>query len=139
MVDWLDRRFGLVDAVDAELYRRVPNYTLAFHRNLGALALILVLIEFVTGALLGLYYVPDGAGDPAPAFASVQFIQDQVYLGWLVRGMHVVGASLLLVVALLHMLSVLLTGGYRAPRELNWTVGVVILLLVVAFALTGSL
>jgi quinol---cytochrome c reductase cytochrome b subunit, bacillus type len=139
LVDWVDDRLPFVDAVDAELYRRVPNYTLAFHRYLGGMAMIILVIELITGFLLGIYYVPDGAGNPAPAYTSVQFIQHTAYLGWLIRGVHFWGASLLLVVVVVHMSFVFWTGGYRAPRELNWMVGVIVLLVVVLLALTGSL
>ena len=83
--------------------------------------------------------MPDGAGNPAPAYSSVEFIQHAAYLGWLIRGIHFWGSSFLLMVVLLHMTSVVWTGGYRAPRELNWMVGVVIFLIVILFALTGSL
>src|SRR5437773_2832378 len=139
IVDWLDERFELADAVDAELYRPVPNYASAGYRYLGVVAVILVVVEFITGFLLGLYYVPDGAGNPAPAFTSVVFIQHTAYLGWLIRGMHFWGANLLLVVALLHMTFVFWNGGYRAPRDLNWMVGVLVFLVIVLFSFTGSL
>ncbi|OLE77915.1 MAG: hypothetical protein AUG06_12590 [Actinobacteria bacterium 13_1_20CM_2_65_11] len=138
-MNWLDERFPLVEAVDAELYRRVPNYATALYRYLGGIAVMLIVVEFVTGFLLGIYYVPDGAGNPAPAYASVEFIQHTAYLGWLIRGIHFWGANLLLVVALLHMTLVFWNGGYRAPRELNWMVGVLIFLVIVLFSFTGSL
>jgi len=139
IVDWLDERFDLENAVDAELYRQVPNYAATAYRYLGGVAVILVAIEFITGFLLGIYYVPDGAGNPAPAYTSVVFIQHAAYLGWLIRGMHFWGANLLIGVALLHMTFVFWNGGYRAPRELNWMVGVLVLLIVVLFSFTGSL
>ena len=139
IVGWLDERFPFVESVDAELYRRVPNYATALYRYLGGVAVMLIAVEFVTGFLLGIYYVPDGAGNPAPAYASVDFIQHAAYLGWLVRGIHFWGANLLLVVALLHMTFVFWNGGYRAPRELNWMVGVLIFLVIVLFSFTGSL
>jgi menaquinol-cytochrome c reductase cytochrome b subunit len=139
VVDWLDDRFQIADAVDAELYRRIPNYATAAYRYLGGLAAILIGVEFITGFLLGIYYVPDGAGYPAPAYTSVVFIQHSAYLGWLFRGMHFWGANLLLVVALLHMTFVFWNGGYRVPRELNWMVGVLLFLLVTLFSFTGSL
>lgn len=139
LVRWVDERMPFTDAVDEELYRRVPNYALAAYRYLGAVAAILVFIEFITGFLLGIYYVPDGAGNPAPAYTSVVFIQHSVYLGWLMRGVHFWGANLLLVIAFTHMTFVYFTGGYRAPRELNWMVGVIIFLIVILFSLTGSL
>lgn len=139
VVNWLDERFTFVEAVDAELYRRVPNYATALYRYLGGVAVMLIVVEFVTGFLLGTYYEPDGAGNPAPAYASVDFIQHTAYLGWLIRGIHFWGANLLLVVALLHMTFVFWNGGYRAPRELNWMVGVLIFLIIVLFSFTGSL
>jgi menaquinol-cytochrome c reductase cytochrome b subunit len=139
VVDWLDERFDLVDAVDAEVYRRVPNYAATAYRYLGGVAAIIIAVEFITGLLLGLYYVPDGAGNPAPAYTSVVFIQHTAYLGWLVRGMHYWGANALIAVALLHMTSVFWNGGYRPPRELNWMVGVLVFLVIILFAFTGSL
>lgn len=136
---WLDERFSVGDMVDAELSRRVPDHAAAFYRYLGGLAFVLIAVELLTGFLLGLYYVPDGAGNPAPAYTSVQFIQHTAYLGWLIRGVHFWGASMLLVVAFLHMTFVFWTGGYRAPRELNWMIGVVIFGVVLVLALTGTL
>ena len=139
VVGWLDDRFPLVESVDAELYRRVPNYATAAYRYLGGVAVMLIAVEFVTGFLLGIYYVPDGAGNPAPAYASVDFIQHSAYLGWLIRGIHFWGANLLIAVALLHMTFVFWNGGYRAPREVNWMVGVLIFLVILVFSFTGSL
>lgn len=136
---WLDERVPFVDAVDAELSRRVPNYAATAYRYLGGVAVMLIAIEFITGFLLGIYYVPDGAGNPAPAYTSTVYIQNTAYLGWLVRGVHFWGANLLLVVALLHLTFVFWNGGYRAPRELNWMVGVLVLLVIVLFTFTGSL
>ena len=139
VVTWLDERFGVVEAVEGELQHRVPNYATAAYRYLGGVAFILIAVEFVTGFLLGIYYVPDGAGNPAPAYASVGFIQHTAYLGWLVRGVHFWGANLLLVVALLHMTFVFWNGGYRAPREVNWMIGVLVFFVIVLFSFTGSL
>jgi menaquinol-cytochrome c reductase cytochrome b subunit len=139
VVRWIDERIPFVDAVDAELYRTIPNYALALYRYLGGIVAILIVVELVTGFLLGIYYVPDGAGNPAPAYTSTVFIQNSAYLGWLIRGVHFWGANLLLVGALLHMSFVFWNGGYRAPRELNWMVGVIIFLVIVLFTFTGSL
>src|SRR5205085_10652112 len=71
--------------------------------------------------------------------ASVAYIQDQVTLGWFVRGLHSHGASAMLIVCGLHMLQTALYGAYRKPREMNWTIGVLMLGLLCAFALTGYL
>jgi menaquinol-cytochrome c reductase cytochrome b subunit len=139
VVSWLDDRFQLVDAVDAELDRRVPNHANAAYHYLGAVAVILIAVEFVTGFLLGLYYVPDGAGNPAPAYTSIDFIQHSAYLGWLMRSMHFWGANLLLVVALVYMTFAFWNGDYRAPREVSWMVGVAIFIVIVLLSFTGSL
>ena len=139
VVGWLDDRFEVVDAVEAELSRPVPNYAATAYRYLAAVAVILIGIEFVTGFLLGLYYVPDGAGNPAPAYTSIVFIQHSAYLGWLIRGVHFWGANLLLATALLYMTAAFWNGDYRAPREVNWMVGVLIFLVIVLFSFTGSL
>lgn len=139
VVDWLDDRFEVTESVEAGLTRRVPNYAAAAYGYLGVVALILIAVEFVTGFLLGLYYVPDGSGNPAPAYSSVVFIQHTAYLGWLIRGAHFWGANLLLVVALLYLTAVFWNGDYRAPREVNWMVGVLIFLVIVLLSFTGSL
>jgi len=139
VADWLDERFEVGHALEAELHRPVPDYAAAAYRYLGAVVVMLIGIEFVTGFLLGLYYVPDGSGNPAPAYTSVVFIQHTAYLGWLIRGVHFWGANLLLAVALAYMSSVFWNGDYRAPRELNWMVGVLIFIVIVLFSFTGSL
>ncbi|HET7339320.1 MAG TPA: cytochrome b N-terminal domain-containing protein [Candidatus Dormibacteraeota bacterium] len=139
VVEWLDDRLGVVEAIDTELQRPVPNYAMAAYHYLGAVAVILIGVEFVTGFLLGLYYVPDGAGSPAPAYTSVVFIQHTAYLGWLIRGIHFWGANLSLVIALAYMTAAFWNGDYRPPRELNWMAGVLIFLVIVMFAFTGSL
>ncbi|MDQ6899682.1 MAG: cytochrome b N-terminal domain-containing protein [Candidatus Dormibacteraeota bacterium] len=139
VVDWFDRRFPFTSSVDEALYQRVPNYANAFYYCFGGMTFILIALQLVTGVFLAFYYVPDAAGSPAPAYTSVQHIMKDVYLGWLVRGVHFWAASLLVVMIVLHMARVFWTGSYRAPRELNWMVGVIMLLVVLAFSLTGYL
>src|SRR2546428_6800013 len=139
VVHWLDERYPFTKAVDEALYQRVPNFANAFYYCFGGMVFILVVVQLLTGILLALYYVPDASGNPAPAYTSVNFIQNQVYLGWLIRGVHFWGANLLIIMVLLHMARVYWTGSYRAPRELNWIVGVTMLFLILALALTGYL
>src|SRR3989475_4877595 len=79
IVGWLDDRFPFVDSVNAELYRSVPNYATAAYRYLGGGAVMLILVEFVTRFLLGIYYVPGGAGNPPPPHKSAIFIQHTPY------------------------------------------------------------
>jgi menaquinol-cytochrome c reductase cytochrome b subunit len=140
VVNWLDRRFPFTGAIDEALYQRVPNYANAFYYCFGGMVFILIILLLLTGIFLAFYYVPDASGNPAPAYTSVKsVIMTQVYLGWLIRGTHFWSANLLVVMIVLHMARVFWTGSYRAPRELNWMVGITMLLIVLAFSLTGYL
>jgi len=140
VVNWLDERYPFTKAVDEALYQRVPNFANAFYYCFGGIVFILVVLQLLTGIFLSFYYVPD-AGTPgnSPAYNSVLFIQDTQYLGWLVRGVHFWGANILIVMVLIHMSRVYWTGSYRAPRELNWIVGVLMLLCILVFSLSGYL
>ncbi|MDQ6772335.1 MAG: cytochrome b N-terminal domain-containing protein [Candidatus Dormibacteraeota bacterium] len=139
VIDWLDHRFPFRSSVDEALYQRVPNYANAFYYCFGGMVFILIIMQLITGIFLSFYYVPSAAGNPAPAYTSVQHIMNTVYLGWLIRGVHFWGANLLVVMIVMHMARVFWTGSYRAPRELNWMVGIVMLLIVLALSLTGYL
>ena len=139
VVDWLDERYPFTKAVDEALYQRVPNFANAFYYCFGGMVFILIVFQLLTGVLLAMYYIPDATGNPAPAYSSVLFIQNDVYLGWLIRGVHFWSANLLIIIVLLHMARVYWTGSYRAPRELNWIVGVLMLLIVLFLSLTGYL
>jgi menaquinol-cytochrome c reductase cytochrome b subunit len=139
VVTWLDERYPFTKAVDETLYQRVPNFANAFYYCFGGMVFILIALQLLTGVLLALYYVPDAAGTPSPAYSSVQFIQSSVYLGWLIRGVHFWGANLLIFMVVIHMFRVYWTGSYRAPRELNWMVGVVMLICILGLSLTGYL
>ena len=139
VVDWLDERYPFTKAVDEALYQRVPNFANAFYYCFGGMVFILIVFQLLTGVLLALYYIPDASGNPAAAYNSVLFIQNQVYLGWLIRGVHFWSANILIVMVVIHMFRVYWTGSYRAPRELNWMVGVLMLLLIIFLSLTGYL
>jgi menaquinol-cytochrome c reductase cytochrome b subunit len=139
VVNWLDERYPFTGDVDKALYQRVPNFANAFYYCFGGMVFVLIALQLVTGVLLAIYYVPDASGNPAPAYNSVLFIQNDVYLGWLIRGAHFWAANILIIMVLLHMARVYWTGSYRAPRELNWVVGVTMLFLILALALTGYL
>src|SRR6266550_3101535 len=112
VVDWLDERYPFTKAVDEALYQRVPNFANAFYYCFGGMVFILIAFQLLTGVLLALYYVPDAAGNPAPAYTSVQFIQNSVYLGWLIRGVHFWSANLLIILVLLLSLT-----GYLLPWD----------------------
>lgn len=140
VVNWLDERYPFTKAVDEAMYQRVPNFANAFYYCFGGMVFILIVFELLTGVFLSFYYVPD-AGTPgnSPAYNSVLFIQNTQYLGWLIRGVHFWGANLLIIMVLIHMARVYWTGSYRAPRELNWIVGVIMLMCILALSLTGYL
>ena len=138
-VRWLDERYPFTKTIEESMYQRVPNFANAFYYCFGGMVFVIIVLQLVTGILLSIYYVPDARGNPAEAYSSVLFIQNSVYLGWLIRGVHFWGANILIFMVLLHMARVYWTGSYRAPRELNWMVGAIMLLLILAFALTGYL
>ena len=139
VVDWLDKRFPFTETVDEALYQRVPNYANAFYYCFGGMVFMLIVFLLLTGVFLAFYYTPDASGNPAPSYTSVKTIMSSVYLGWLVRGAHFWSANLLVVMIVMHMARVFWTGSYRAPREFNWMVGVVMLLIVLLLSLTGYL
>lgn len=133
-VDWLEDRSGLVGYTKWFLFRKVPRSTNWFH-TLGSAALTAFIVQAVTGVILAMYYKPD----PDKAYESIQFITNELTWGWLVRGMHRWGASVFIILIFLHLGRVFLFGAYKYPRELNWLIGVLILVLALAEGFTGYL
>jgi ubiquinol-cytochrome c reductase cytochrome b subunit len=115
----------------AEPVRGGARWSYVFGRALACL----ILLQVATGVLLGFYYSPS----TQEAWGSVAFVQTQVTLGWLVRGLHHFGASAMVMLLVLHMAQVFWFGAYRRPRQLGWLTGVVLLLVTLAFSLTGYL
>ncbi|HEY3920563.1 MAG TPA: cytochrome b N-terminal domain-containing protein [Gaiellaceae bacterium] len=133
-VDWLEERSGLIGAVRYFLFRRVPSDTNWF-QTLGSATLTAFLVQATTGVILAMYYKPD----PQEAYPSIVNITNDVFAGWLVRGMHRWGASVFIILMFLHMGRVFLFGAYKYPRELNWIIGVLLLALGLAEGFTGYL
>jgi quinol-cytochrome oxidoreductase complex cytochrome b subunit len=131
--DWIDQRSGWRDTWNRVFLAKVP--AISWGHTLGAATLVAVVILIVTGVLLTVYYV----ASPADAHASVQYINNSVPFGWLIRGLHHWAASALVVLAVAHLIRVILHGAYKYPREFTWFTGIALLLLVFAFGLTGSL
>jgi len=133
---WLDDRTGWSGPLAKILRYPVPEHA---HRNplftLGGLTLALFLVQAVTGMLLAMYYEPS----PEGAYRSTDFIQFELPLGWLVRGVHHWAASLIVITVVLHLARTYLYGAYKRPRELTWLIGIVLLLVTVAFSFTGYL
>ena len=111
----------------------VPNHLKLWWFCLGGTPAYLFIIQIITGILLTFYYIPN----PEMAYESVQFITEQVPLGWFFRSLHKWSANLMIVAVILHVMRVFFTGAYRKPRELNWMIGSVILFVVLFFGFTG--
>ncbi len=134
VVGWVDERTGLSPFMRGFLYRKVPKGTNWFY-TLGSATMFAFLSQAVTGVFLAMYYNPD----PSRAYDSAQHLTDDVFLGELVRGMHRWGATVMIVLLFLHMGRTFVFGAYKYPRELNWIIGVVLLVLTLAMGLTGYL
>jgi quinol-cytochrome oxidoreductase complex cytochrome b subunit len=111
----------------------VPRHALSPIYCLGGTTFLLFVVLAVTGILLAMYYTPT----PDGAYESVQAITNTVPYGWLVRSVHFYSANGMLILAILHMLRVYYTASYKAPRELNWVVGVILGSLTLAAGYTG--
>jgi menaquinol-cytochrome c reductase cytochrome b subunit len=133
-LDWLEERSGLVGGVRYFLFRKVPA-DVNWFQTLGSATLTAFLVQAITGVILAMYYKPD----PASAYQSIEHITNDITLGWLVRGMHRWGASVFIILMFFHMARVFLFGSYKYPRELNWIVGVFLLILGMLEGFTGYL
>ena len=123
-LDWLEERSGLIGGVRYFLFRKVPG-DLSWGHTLGSASLTAFLVQAITGAILAMYYKPH----PDTAYESIRHITDDLWAGWLVRGMHRWGASVFIILMFMHMGRVFLFGAYKYPRELNWIIGVLILVM----------
>ncbi len=130
---WLDERLGLKTVYDTVLDRKVPKVNWWF--TLGSASLFLFLLQGITGIMLTVYYVPS----PDHAYDSIQYIMTGVSYGWLIRGIHHWGASLMVLIVFFHMLRTFFFGAYKYPREFTWVTGVVLLLLTLGMGFTGYL
>ncbi|MEO1089411.1 MAG: cytochrome b N-terminal domain-containing protein [Pseudomonadota bacterium] len=133
VLGWIDYRLPLVTWGYKELVAYPTPKNLNYFWNFGSLAGIVLVIQIVTGIVLAMHYVPHADY----AFASVEHIMRNVNYGWLLRYGHAVGASMFFIVVYVHMFRGLYYGSYKAPRELLWMIGVVILLLMMATAFMG--
>ncbi|HLS42962.1 MAG TPA: cytochrome bc complex cytochrome b subunit [Paenalcaligenes sp.] len=135
LLGWIDRRFPLTPLFKEHMSEYYAPKNFNFWYFFGSLALLVLVIQIVTGIFLVMNYKPDAE----LAFASVEYIMREVPGGWIIRYMHSTGASMFFVVVYLHMLRGLLYGSYRKPRELVWIFGVAIFLCLMAEAFLGYL
>jgi quinol-cytochrome oxidoreductase complex cytochrome b subunit/cytochrome c553 len=134
LLDWLDHRTGFRAIRHVLLDEKLPPGT-GWAFTSGSLLLFGLTIQVVTGTLLALFYAPT----PDHAWDSVRYITTNVRGGHFLRGLHHWGASLVVVTAVVHLIRVVIFGSYRAPRETNWIVGLILLQVILAFGLTGYL
>jgi menaquinol-cytochrome c reductase cytochrome b subunit len=134
LVGWVDERTGASGFLTQMLYRKVPKGTNWFY-TMGSATLFAFVVQAVTGVFLAMYYTPSAT----EAYASITHITNDVFLGEFVRGMHKWGATVMIIVIFLHMGRVFFFGAYKYPRELNWVIGVVLLILTLVMGLTGYL
>jgi ubiquinol-cytochrome c reductase cytochrome b subunit len=135
LLTWVDNRFPASKLYKEHLSEYYAPKNFNFWYFFGSLALLVLVLQIVTGIFLTMHYKPDAAY----AFASVEYIMRDVPWGWLVRYMHSTGASAFFVVVYLHMFRGLLYGSYRKPRELVWIFGCAIFLCLMAEAFMGYL
>jgi cytochrome c oxidase assembly factor CtaG len=131
---WFEDRFGLGKPVIEAAEHEVPESTASWWYVFGSAATVLLVMQVMTGVLLGLVYSPS-AGH---AWASLEFLDHSVKLGWFLRALHGWGSDFMIAIVLIHMAQVFLFGAYKFPRELTWIVGVISLLLTLAMAFTGQ-
>ena len=142
VLNWIDERFPLTSTWKAHLSEYYAPKNFNFWYFFGSLALLVLVIQILTGIFLVMHYKPDASlnasGVPV-AFASVEYIMREVPGGWLIRYLHSTGASAFFIVVYLHMFRGLLYGSYRKPRELIWIFGTLIFLVLMAEAFMGYL
>jgi len=135
LLGWIDDRFPLTKMWNEHLAEYYAPKNFNFWYFFGSLALLVLVIQIVSGIFLTMHYKPDGA----TAFASVEYIMRDVPYGWLIRYIHSTGATAFFVVVYLHMLRGLMYGSYKQPRELIWLFGMFIYLALMAEAFMGYL
>jgi ubiquinol-cytochrome c reductase cytochrome b subunit len=134
VLNWLDDRTGYRRSLAHLLEEPLPKGT-GWAFTTGSVLMFLLGVQLLTGIVLSMYYVPA----PTMAYDSVRYITNELTYGFALRGLHFWGASFIVIAAVVHMLRVFFYGSYKAPREVTWLTGVIMLLLILAFALSGYL
>lgn len=131
---WFKERLPLDSAKLQELTNEpVPNHLKHWWFCLGGTPAYLFFIQIVSGILLAFYYQPS----PATAYESVRYITEEAAFGWYIRSIHKWGATLMIAAVILHQMRIYFTGAYRKPRELNWMVGMLLLICTLMIGFTG--
>jgi len=132
--EWFDRRLQLAAPIREVSEHAVPRSTASWWYVFGSAALVVFLLQLVTGILLALIYVPSAS----EAWNSLQSLNHDVALGWFIRALHGWGSNFMVAIVLIHMVQVFLFGAYKFPRELTWIVGVFLLLITLGMAFSGQ-
>ncbi|MEA1890096.1 MAG: cytochrome bc complex cytochrome b subunit [Pseudomonadota bacterium] len=135
LMSWIDDRFPLTQVWEEHMAKYYAPKNFNFWYFFGSLAILMLVMQIITGIFLTMHYKPD----TQLAFASVEYIMRDVPWGWLMRYMHAIGASMFFVVVYLHMFRALIYGSYRGPRELIWIFGMVIFIALMAESFMGYL
>jgi len=133
-IDWIDERTALSGGARWLMFRKIPRGTNWFY-TLGSATLFAFLSQAVTGVFLAMYYDPNATG----AYESIRYLTNEVFMGEFVRGMHKWGSTVMVVLIFLHMGRTFFFGAYKYPRELNWVIGAVLLILTMVMSFTGYL
>ncbi len=134
IIDWLEHRTGIESAIRNFLYEEIPASS-GWHQVIGSMAVFFFMLQIFTGGLLAFNYAPT----PGDAYNSVKYIMTELTAGSFIRGLHHWGATMMIIIVVLHMTQVFLYGAYKKPREATWMLGVVLLLITLGFGLTGYL
>jgi cytochrome b6 len=132
LYDWFQERLELQAIADDITSKYVPPHVNIFY-CLGGITLTCFIVQVATGFAMTFYYRPT----VTEAFASVEYIMNQVNFGWLIRSVHRWSASMMVLNMILHVCRVYLTGGFKKPRELTWVTGVALASVTVSFGVTG--
>ncbi len=133
--EWVDSRYQVKEPLGKVLKKPVPLFATRWFYCLGGITFTLLVIQGITGIMLAFYYQPT----PEGAYASIQYIENEVRFGASIRAIHHWAANGMVVMVVAHMLRVFITGAFKPPRELNWVNGVFLLVLTLAFGFTGYL
>jgi quinol-cytochrome oxidoreductase complex cytochrome b subunit len=134
-LEWVDERYKIVEPLTKVLNKPVELFSTRWMYCLGGITFTLFLVQGITGLMLMFYYKPT----PEAAYQSILFIENEVRFGAAIRAIHHWAANGMVLMVVAHMLRVFIHGAFKAPRELNWVSGVVLLVVTLGFGLTGYL
>ena len=132
--DWLDARLQLAASLRETTEHPVPRETASWFYVFGSAALVVFVMQILTGMMLAVIYVPS-AGE---AWNSMQTLNHSIAFGWYIRALHGWGSNFMVAIVLIHMVQVFLFGAFKYPRELTWIVGVFLLLMALGMAFSGQ-